>query len=373
MNAAVIGTGRMGQKVVSHLFGTPHLKDLFIYDISPEAMKECAAIFPWVKAATLENILENPEISLIYITSSNDSHFAIATEAMRRGKSVMCEKPMATTLRDSSRMLSESDNQKAYLQIGFELRYSRLYTSVKRWIDEGLLGRIASIQCTYICSEFHHKNSWRNKTISGGSMFGEKLSHYADLCRWFMGDEVEDVFTACAPNVVKYFEVHDNYQTTMRFKAGGVAHITFMMNLAAAFEGDPLQNPVDQQQDDGHELRFLIVGENGAAETDVFRRRLKRWEFTDTPQKLHSTLVESLTWSGPEDHTYFHNTTDQARDIASRIAHAQKPLTDPHDSFETMILCEAAERSAATGTLVKLSALREELGLFPHAHAFPSH
>ncbi len=353
----------MGRKVVCHLKDDHNVQEILAYDASEDVLRKCVQDHAWVRAASWSDILGDPEVRLVYITASNDAHFRLATEALQAGKAVMCEKPMATTLADSVKMLELAGTLQGYLQIGFELRYSKLYTTVKKWIDDGLLGKVVSIQCTYICSEFHHKNSWRNKVASGGSMFGEKLSHYADLCRWFMGDEVDEVFSACSPNVVKYFEVHDNYQTTMRFRQGGIAHITFMMNLAAAFDGDPLQNPVDQQQGDGHELRFLVVGENGAVETDVFRRCIKRWEFTDTPEKLHSSWVENLTWSGPEDHAYFHNTTGQAVDIARRVSLGLPPFTTPRDSLETMVLCEAAERSAATARIVKIDDLKGEAGL----------
>ncbi len=57
----------------------------------------------------------------------------------------------------------------------------------------------------------------------------------------------------------------------------------------------------------GFELRYIIVGTEGAAETDVFYRRIKRWRFTDTPQRLQSDWVEDLTWTIPEDHFYYHN------------------------------------------------------------------
>lgn len=361
MNAAVIGTGRMGRHVISHLQTSEYIEKLYVSDISDQALTTCLELFPWALRSTTEEILHDPEVSLVYITSSNDSHLDIATRAAYAGKSIMCEKPMSTTLAGSQQMLDRALKADIFLQIGFELRYSHLYTTVKKWIDEGLLGKIVSIQCTYICSEFHHKNSWRNQTATGGSMFGEKLSHYADLCRWFMGDSVHEVYSACAPNVVKYFEVHDNYQTTLRFTNGGVAHITFMMNLAAAFEGDPLENTVDQQQGDGHELRFLIVGEDGAAETDVFQRQIKRWKFTDTPEKLHSQWVETVKWPSDKDHSYFHNTTDQALDIAKRVAEELPPMTSPADSFETMLVCEAAERSALWRKSVSISSVRSEL------------
>lgn len=253
-------------------------------------------------------------------------------------------------------MVEESERRNGFLQIGFELRYSKLYAQVKEWIEAGLLGEIVNTHCWYICGEFHGKASWRIRRDSGG-MFGEKLCHYVDLPRWWIGAAVVDVYSACAPNIVPYFEVRDNFHTTYRFDNGAVSHLTFMMGPAATFQGDPLQNVVSQQQDDGHALRFLVVGTKGAAETDVFHRRIKRWVFGDSPSRQTSALVEHLTWDPKDDSLYFHNTRDQARDVVRRVAQGLPPKTSARDSFETMRLCFAAEQSADHGGIVRLDPL----------------
>ena len=128
-------------------------------------------------------------------------------------------------------------------------------------------------------------------------MFGEKLSHYVDLARWWIGDEVEEVYATCAPNVIPYYEVHDNYHCSYRFRNGAVSHLTFMMGPAATFKGDPLQNAVSQQAGDGHVLRYMIYGEKGAAETDVFPRTIKRWEFGENDYGQTSEWVQTETWN----------------------------------------------------------------------------
>lgn len=191
-------------------------------------------------------------------------------------------------------------------------------------------------------------------------MFGEKLSHYVDLPRWWIGSKVSEVYSVCAPNVVPYYEMCDNYHTTYKFADGAVSHLTFMMYVAETFKGDPLQNPVSQQLDDGHELRFLVVGTEGAAETDVFGRRIRRWAFGDSETGLTSHLVETLRWEENEDHRYFHDTTTQAKDVVYRVAEGLAPYTSPRDSLETMRVVEAAERSATTGHPIFL-AKKEEL------------
>ena len=110
-------------------------------------------------------------------TAANSAHKELTLQALTAGKAVLCEKPMAVTLGDGREMVETAERLGAFLQIGFEARYSLLYTRVKEWIEAGLLGQVVNTHCYYICSEFHHKGSWRNKLKStGGNMFGEKLT-----------------------------------------------------------------------------------------------------------------------------------------------------------------------------------------------------
>ena len=355
MKVAVLGAGGMGGTVIDHLKHTEGVEEIIAQDIREERVKELREKVGVKAYVELEPILKDDSIPLVFITSSNDAHKPLTLAALEAGKAVMCEKPMAVTLADARAMVETAESREAFLQIGFELRYSKLYTKVKDWVDQGLLGQVVNTHCYYICSEFHHKGSWRNKQATGGSMFGEKLSHYVDLPRWWIGSEVADVSSVCAPNVIPYYEVHDNYHTTYRFQNGAVSHLTFMMAPGATFKGDPLQDVIDQQRGDGHALRYLVVGTQGCAETDVFYRTIKRWEFGDSPECLTSTWVENLTWDKSEDHVYFHNTLDQTRDIVRRVREGLPPATPASDAYETMRLCFAAEESADHGERVSLA------------------
>ena len=353
---AILGTGEMGETVLLHLRKNGIANEIVVHDNCPERVTQLKAKYAVPGTTRLNDILADDEISLVFVTSSNSAHTELAISSLKARKAVMCEKPIAPTLADAKKIVETAERVNGFLQIGFELRYSKLYMKIKEWIDAGLLGRVVNTHCYYICSEFHHKGSWRNRKATVGSMFNEKLCHYVDLPRWWVGTDVQvvDAFTACAPNVVPYYEVHDNYHTTYRFENGAVGHITFMMAVAETFDGDPLRNIVSQQNGDGHALQFMIQGTKGAAWTDCFGREIKRWEFADSPKCLASKLVENLTWNEEEDLRHVHNTEDQTLDIVKRVMDGKGPKIDPRDAYETMRLSEAAEISADTGRLVRL-------------------
>lgn len=344
MKVAVLGSGRMGRTVIQHLQKMPESLEILAYDQSLESLENTVSLGV-TGTDNLSQILQDEAVRLVFVTASNDAHKELTLAALQAGKAVMVEKPIAVNFQDSEQVVLEAERLGLFLQVGFELRYSTLYRQAKQWIETGLIGKVVNLSGTYICSEFHGKGSWRNFRDSGGSMFGEKLSHYVDLQRWWTNSEVREVYAASSPNVVPYFEVNDNYHVTCRFNSGAVGQLTFMMAVAESFNGDPLQNAVSQQVDDGHELRYLVVGSRGALEADVFRRRLRRWEFGDSPKGLTSKLVETLTWSEEEDHAYFHNTKGQTWDIVNRVREGLPPATPARDALETMRLCEAVQRS----------------------------
>ena len=359
MKVAVLGAGGMGGGVISELKKIPEVTGIIAMDVRPERVEQLRK--EGVTATTnLREALEDPEVGVAFVTSSNVAHKELTLAAFEHNKAVLCEKPIATTLKDSRFMVEEAERRKQFFQIGFELRYSSMYTQIKKWIDEGLLGTVVNTRFTYMCSEFHGKGSWRNKLATGGSMFGEKLCHYVDLPRWWVGSPVKDVYTVCAPNVVPYYEVRDNYHTTYRFESGAVSQISFVMYMAQTFGGDPLKDILSQQQGDGHELRCHVIGTKGAAEGDAFYRTLKRWEFGDSPKSMTSKLAETIRWDHTEDNARIHNGTDQTIDVIRRVREGRPPMTPARDALETMRLVFAADLSADRGEPVAMKSLPED-------------
>ncbi|MHB9023353.1 MAG: Gfo/Idh/MocA family protein [Armatimonadota bacterium] len=354
MKVGILGAGAMGASVIEHLRQCDGVDGIVAQDIRPERVRELRETFGIPAYTEVEKVLDNAEVPLVFVTASNDAHKPLVLQALEAGKAVMCEKPMANTLADARAMVEAAENRGAYLQIGFELRYSKLYTKIKEWVDAGLLGEVVNTHCDYIQSA-HKKTSWRTKAEVGGSMFGEKLSHYVDLPRWWIGADVVDVYTACSPNVVPYYGVRDNYHATYRFANDAVSQLTFMVGPATTFTGDHAKNVIDQQLGDGHALRYIVNGTLGAAETNVFTRSIKRWKFGDAPDTFLSTWEEELTWDPADDHLYYHNTFDQTQDIVRRVAAGEPPKTSARDAYETMKLCFAAEESAARNQVVSLA------------------
>jgi len=352
IDVAVLGLGAMGQTHVEAAKESPHVRTIYGYEPDPARAVLRGEELGVLATSDLDSILNNPEIKLIYIASINSVHAEQAIKALRAGKAVLCEKPMSENLEDARELIAVAEETGQFLQIGFELHYSKIYTTAKDWIDQGFIGSVVNSQCRYYCSEFHLKNSWRSN--SSGTLIGEKLSHYLDLQRWFTGSAVEEVFSMAAPNAVKYFNHSDNHQISMRFKNGSISNLNFAMYIAETDHGDPLLDMLEKQSDDGHFLQYHIFGTKGAIETDVFRRRIRRWEFTDGPERLVSKIAETITYPKSGDLEWIHNTHGQNIRMAELVANGLPPEISIADSFETMRVGFAAEISEKERRIVKL-------------------
>jgi predicted dehydrogenase len=344
--------GGMGGCHIKAAKDSPHVDRVIGFEPTAEMAEKRSGTFGIEATSDLPAIIDDPAIHLVCIASPNEVHAEQACAAMRGGKAVICEKPMGISLAEARQMVDVKNETGAFLQIGFELRYSTLYRTIKQWIDSGIIGRPLNSQCTYLCSEFHRKDTWRSR--SRGTLIGEKLSHYLDLPRWWFASDVEHVFSMHAPNFVSYFNHPDNHQISYKFQSGAVSTLNFVMGVAETDRGDPLMDLLDKQSDDGHALRYLLYGECGAIEADVFRRRLRRWEFADGESQLESKLVETIAWSPDQDGVQFHNTYGQNLELIERIADGKAPETTAEDSLATMKLGFAAELSEQQERVVRL-------------------
>ena len=353
INVAVLGLGEMGTTHVEAAKESPFVEKIVGYEPVSERAVLRGKELRIETTSNLDNILQDESIKLVYIAAPNEVHMELAVRSLKAGKAVLCEKPMGITLDEAKAIMQAEKESGSFLQIGFEARYSMLYMKVKEWIDAGLIGKPLNSHCLYYCSEFHKKNTWRSK--SKGSLIGEKLSHYLDLPRWWFGKKVTEVFAMSAPNFVNYFNHPDNHQIYYKFEDGTISNLNFVMGIAESDFGDPLRDILEKQSDDGHVLKYMIYGNKGAIETDVFRRRIRRWAFSDGPEKLESKIVEEIKYDKSQDLQWGHNVHGQNLRIAELVAKNMKPESPAADAFETMKLCFAAEKSADTGKPVLLN------------------
>ena len=208
----IVGFGYMGHW---HLRNAPRVDDVKVvaaYDTDPAKVEEARSI-GLRGYDTLEGILADGEVNLILVATPNDSHCALACAAMDAGKNVICEKPVAMSLKEVDRMIAASQRNGVLFTVHQNRRWDKDYRIMREVVESGTLGRVYSIQ-----SRLHGARGamfgWRADPEHGGGMIYDWGVHFVDQLLWMLGyDSVKSVF--CKTVKVKTPDVEDYFYLVM--------------------------------------------------------------------------------------------------------------------------------------------------------------
>jgi predicted dehydrogenase len=352
ISAAVLGCGGMGRTIISQISASPYIESIVGYDVSEESLQTTKDKFPELPlelTMDLNRVLDDPKIKLVYISTPNVTHVPLAVKAMRAGKSVMTEKPSGISYEQIDELLRVQKETGAFLQVGLELRYSKVYRMAKEYIDKGEIGKLVNIHFTY-SNPPYSRSSWRVLNKNSGGMCLEKLCHYIDCVRWWNGSRVCEYVATNAPNVIPYFEIKDNIHISYRFENETVSQLFFTMTASPGYNNDPVKDGADLFDQDrlGHKLNYIIMGTEGSIEIDIFQRELRLLHHTGKPsyKGKSAEIVQRYNWDKSEDHLNFHDTKSQNLDIIHRVMNGLPPSISLEDASETMRLCLEFEEAS---------------------------
>lgn len=171
-----------------------------------------------------QELIDNPDVQAIYVATPPSTHAEYAIAAMRAGKPVYVEKPMATTYKECEEMMRVSEETGVPCFVAYYRRTLPYFKRVKQLIDEGRLGQISTVQIQFAIPPYaadYQPESlpWRvNKETAGGGYFYDLASHQLDLLDFLLGPiSVAHGHTA---NAGKLYEVEDSVSATFQFQSG---------------------------------------------------------------------------------------------------------------------------------------------------------
>ena len=196
IRVAIVGTG-FGKTV--QIPGFRACPNAEVYAICASTLEKAKAVqqefgIPHV-FANYKAMLKLKELDLVSIVTPPHLHFPITIEALRTGKHVLCEKPMAMNLHEARQMWRRARRTHLVYMIDHELRFNPARRHIKTLIDEGFIGRLRHVQVTLSLSyrstaEMRPWDWWADKK-RGGGILGAVGSHQIDLLRWWFGEITE--------------------------------------------------------------------------------------------------------------------------------------------------------------------------------------
>ena len=197
----IIGCGRIAQtRHIPEYIDNPYSEIAGYYDFNMDRAKELAKQYGGKAYESVEELLQDNDIDAVSVCTSNDTHADITIKALKAGKHVLCEKPMATNLEDCEKMLEASRKYNKYLMIGMNQRLAKAHRKAKEIIEKGEIGRVISFKTTFghcgpeTWSIDPGINSWffdKKKAAMGA--LADLGVHKTDLIQYITGQYVTEV------------------------------------------------------------------------------------------------------------------------------------------------------------------------------------
>jgi len=146
---------------------------------------------------SLEKMLEDPALDVLYVATPNNLHAEQTIMAAKAGKHVYCEKPMALTVAECERMIKACNDNKVKLGIDFQNRFHPAHVEARRLIQSGEAGEVNVVKAQYAHGRSRNAprgSGWRNdpKMAGAGALVGTGV-HPIDLLRFVLGSEIQEV------------------------------------------------------------------------------------------------------------------------------------------------------------------------------------
>ncbi len=261
IKVAVVGVGNISRHHIEGYLENENVELYAFCDIRKARLEEMGAKYGITRLYTDEQKMfdELPEIDAVSVCTWNNGHAPCTIMALKAGKHVLCEKPMAMNAQQAEEMLAEAKKAGKKLSIGFVRRFGRDARITKEFIENGRLGDIYYMKASYLRRNGNPGGWFGNKELSGGGPLIDLGVHVIDLVRYLKGNpkpvsaygatftklyDRENIKTGKAylsstENTQKICDVEDLASAMIRFEDGSVMQVeaSFSLNTGITATG----------------------------------------------------------------------------------------------------------------------------------------
>lgn len=331
---AVVGLGHIAQAAVLPGFGHAGRNSNLVALVSGSSKKliKLGARYGVKRLCNYEQadeLLASGEVDALYVALPNDQHHDWTLRAARHGVHVLCEKPMAPTVRECQQMIRAAKRAKIKLMIAYRLHFERANLEAARIARAGKLGDLR-----YFSSDFSMQvrpdNIRLDRTHAGGPLYDIGI-YCINAARYILAEEPIRVWaTAGTSGDTRFRQVAETVAVVMRFRSERVA--TFTCSFGAADRST-----------------YTVAGTRGSVTVDpayeyaqglAYRLRVGEKEKVKTFGKHDQFAAELLYFS-------------------DCILHDRNPEPSGDEGLADIRLIEAALKSIKTGRSVSLPAFKQ--------------
>jgi predicted dehydrogenase len=230
----------------------------------------------------------------VIICTENNKHRPLVEMAAARGVHVLCEKPIATTLADAQAEVEACQMAGVLMMTAFPMRFSPPVLEIKARLEAGDFG---AVYCFNAVNQGElptkHRSWFVDPELAGGGALMDHTVHLVDLMRWFLQDEVAEVYASSN---------HIFHADEVEVETGGIELLTFRKGVFASIDCSWSRPPYWPTWGG---LAFEMVSERGAVLVDGFKQNLTvyshamqrpTWQFwgSDMNQAMIAEFIEAI-------------------------------------------------------------------------------
>lgn len=198
VKVGIIGCGKIAQvRHIPEYTSNPDVCLYGLFDLNKERAAQLAEKYGCKAYDSYEELLADPGIDAVSVCVANNVHAEISIAAMKAGKHVLCEKPMAVTLEECEEMVKTAKETGKYLMIGQNQRLAKAHRKAKQLIAEGAIGKVLTFRTIFghggpeTWSVDPGKDTWFfDKTRAAMGAMADLGIHKTDLIQYITGQKV---------------------------------------------------------------------------------------------------------------------------------------------------------------------------------------
>jgi predicted dehydrogenase len=274
VKVGLVGIGRAGWGM-----HCPELKDRTdrfemeaCCDVLPERLRKMEAQYPGIKTFdNAEALIACPSVELVDIAVPSTLHADLAIKALRAGKTVFLEKPIATRLADAREMVAVAGQTGSKLYFRHNRRFEPAFQHIREIIASGKIGEVYSIKLHR--HGYQRRADWQTLMSCGGGQLNNWGPHIIDHSLRFLDGEVASIWSNLK-RIAAVGDAEDHLKIVFTGKSGCIVDMEISGGVASA-------QPV-----------YVVAGTRGSLTSDENRIRLR---YLDPFQKLAALAADPGT------------------------------------------------------------------------------